>query len=33
MSLGVARRDMELVDAAYRSLESGRFERPANERS
>jgi predicted dehydrogenase len=26
MSLAVARRDMEIVDAAYRSLESGKFE-------
>ena len=26
MSLAVARRDMEVVFAAYRSLESGRFE-------
>jgi hypothetical protein len=26
MSLTVARRDMEVVAAAYRSLESGRFE-------
>ena len=28
MSLDLARRDMEIIDAAYRSLESGRFEAP-----
>lgn len=28
MSLAVARRDLAIVDAAYRSLASGRFERP-----
>lgn len=30
MSLAVARRDLAVVDAAYRSLASGRFERPAS---
>ena len=28
MSLGIARRDLAVVTAAYRSLETGRFERP-----
>jgi UDP-N-acetylglucosamine 3-dehydrogenase len=30
MSLAVARRDLAIVDAAYRSLASARFERPAS---
>jgi len=29
MSLAVARRDLAIVEATYRSLQSGRFERPA----